>query len=99
MTPKGLVFEDFADKLGHDFALDGADVPAIPLSLVEAAALPNRQKLGARPPFSLVFLGKDPRVLPQRIYRLQHPALGELEIFLVPVGRNEHGVNYQATFN
>ena len=52
-----------------------------------------------RPPFSLVFLGKDPRVLPQRLYRLEHEELGTLTIFLVPVGKDAEGVLYQAVFN
>ena len=42
---------------------------------------------------------KDPRVLPQRIYRLEHNGLGELDIFLVPIGKDADGVSYQAMFN
>lgn len=99
MTHQNLVLEDFSDKLGEDFVIGSLNVPAIPLSLVEAVPLPNRLRPGVRPPFSLIFFGKDPRVLPQRIYRLEHPALGAVDIFLVPVGRNGQGVNYQATFN
>jgi len=38
-------------------------------------------------------------VLPQRLYRLEHNGLGELDIFLVPIGKDEQGVSYQATFN
>jgi Domain of unknown function (DUF6916) len=95
-----LVFEDFADKLGEVFAVSEQDVPAIPLTLTEAEALPARHAPpGVRPPFSLVFLGKDPRVLPQRLYRLEHSEMGVLTIFLVPIGKDAQGVRYQATFN
>jgi hypothetical protein len=99
MTSRTLVFEDFADKLGQVFAIDSPGVPGIPMSLIEAEPLTNRLRPGMRPPFSLVFLAKDPRVLPQSIYRMEHTELGVLEIFLVPIGKDAEGVSYQATFN
>jgi hypothetical protein len=100
MSDKQLVFEDFADKVGHIFAISDQNAPAIPLSLAEAELLQTRSpKPGIRPPFSLLFLAKDPRVLPQRLYRLKHDELGVLDIFLVPVGKDAQGVSYQAMFN
>ncbi len=99
MTDKALVLEDFADKVGEVFCLSEEGIPAIPLTLTEAEPLTNRLPPDVRPPFSLIFLGKDPRVLPQRVYRLEHAELGEVAIFLVPIGKNAEGVSYQATFN
>ena len=100
MGERPLVIEDFADKVGDLFAIGEDGWPAIPLTLVEAEPLPERMaKRGARPPFSLIFLGKDPRVLPQRLYRLEHDRMGALTIFLVPIGKDAEGVSYQATFN
>jgi len=100
ISGRPLVFEDFADKVGEVFAVGEADVPAIPLTLAEAQPLPPRYGLpNARPPFSLIFLGKDPRVLPQRLYRLEHGEMGAVTIFLVPIGKDAQGVSYQATFN
>lgn len=99
MTDRQLIFEDFADKVGHVFAVSEQDFPAIPLTLTEAEPLPNRLKPGVRAPFSLIFLAKDPRVLPQRLYRLEHDEMGELTIFLVPIGKDAEGVSYQALFN
>ena len=96
---RSLVFEDFADRRGEGFTISEQGVPAIPLTLTEAEPLPNRLKADMRPPFSLVFLGKDPRVLPQRLYCLEHDELGMLTIFLVPIGKDADGVSYQATFN
>jgi len=95
-----LVFEDFADKVGEVFVIGEQEFPAIPLTLTEAEPLPARTgPNGMRPPFSLIFLGKDPRVLPQRLYRLEHEEMGTLTIFLVPVGKDAEGVLYQAVFN
>jgi len=100
MGDKQLLFEDFADRLGHVFAVAEQNMPAIPLTLTEAKPLDSARGMpGVRPPFSLIFLAKDPRVLPQRLYRLQHDDLGELTIFLVPVGKDAEGIRYQALFN
>lgn len=95
-----LVFEDFADKVGEVFPISEEGVPAIPLILQQAEPLnPAMAPRGVRPPFSLTFLARDPRVLPQRIYRMEHQELGEVSIFLVPVAKDAEGVSYQATFN
>lgn len=100
MADRLLVFGDFADKVGDVFPISEEGVPAIPLILKEAEPLNPAVGLpGVRPPFSLIFLAKDPRVLPQRIYRMEHQELGEVSIFLVPVAKDAEGVSYQATFN
>jgi len=97
---RNLVFEDFADKVEQVFVVSDDGVPAIPLTLAEVERLPaKRIPPGARPPFSLVFLARDPRVLPQRTYRLDHNDIGAMEIFLVPIGKDAQGVSYQAIFN
>lgn len=95
-----LVYEDFADKVGQVFAITSDDAPAIALTLAEAELLHAGQGLrGGRPPYSLMFLSEDERVLPQRLYRLEQEALGEIALFLVPVGKDARGVHYQAVFN
>jgi hypothetical protein len=97
---KQLVFEDFADKVEQVFVISDGNAPTIPLTLTHAKPLSAREVgPGMRPPFSLTFLAKDPRVLPQRIYRIEHHGLGVLEIFLVPSGKDTKGVTYHATFN
>jgi len=100
MEERSLVFEDFKDRLGSEFVVSDGDVPAISLTLDEAELLPERYaRPGVRPPFSLVFLAPDPRLLPQRLYHLTHEGLGEITIFLVPIGKDGRGVSYQALFN
>jgi hypothetical protein len=37
-------------------------------------------------------------VLAQGTYRLSHPQLGELELFLVPLGPAAEGMQYEAAF-
>ncbi|HWU74171.1 MAG TPA: hypothetical protein VN137_11855 [Sphingomonas sp.] len=96
-----LVLEDFAPHVGTAFTLPGSEesVP-IDFTLTEATALSNRAYPGqVRTPFQLIFQVATQSVYPQGLYRLTHPAMGERDIFLVPVGRTDAGVDYCATFN
>ena len=100
MPDKQLVFEDFRDRVGSVFTPCEEGVPPIPLTLDSAELLPTSfARPGIRPPFSLMFTGAGDLILPQRIYQLTHPEMGELAIFLVPLGKGENGARYQATFN
>ena len=51
-----------------------------------------------RKPFSMVFVGPPRVVLPQAIYRFEHETIGAFEIFIVPIGRDESGMRYEAVF-
>jgi Domain of unknown function (DUF6916) len=84
----------FQPLLGDAFAVDAE--PALELRLAEATA--HDRPGAARAPFSLVFTGPPEPVLPQGIRRLEHPSLGAFELFLVPIGRDEGGVRYEAVF-
>lgn len=98
---KTLAFEDFEDRVGSVFVIDDdTGVPPLALTLAEATPLPARYGGdGFRPPFSLIFSGSLEYALSQRLYRLQNEALGEITIFLVPVGKDAQGYSYQALFN
>ncbi len=49
--------------------------------------------------FSLLFRGPSSEPLRQRSYKMKHHTLGVLEIFLVPVGKDDGGRYYEAVFN
>ena len=51
-----------------------------------------------RRPFSLIYRGPLTPILPQQIYPVEHPELGTLELFLVPVGPEGGGMQYEAVF-
>ena len=70
-------------------------IEATPSSAVSVSSPPNER----RAPFSLVFQGPNIPPLPQRIYRLEHPELGMLDVFLVPIGQGAGGMRYEAVFN
>jgi hypothetical protein len=49
--------------------------------------------------FSLRFRGDHAQVFPQQLYAMKHEEMGEFELFLVPVGRDDSGTIYEAVFN
>ena len=49
--------------------------------------------------FSLVFQAPAEAPAEQRMYEVEHHATGPYELFLVPVGRTEGGLLYEAVFN
>ena len=51
-----------------------------------------------RQPFSLMFRAMKEVNLPQRIYRMEHEAMGTLDIFIVPIGADDSGMLYEAVF-
>ncbi|NQT89285.1 hypothetical protein HQ560_21130 [bacterium] len=85
--------------MGRTFRLD-AEPEAIDMTLTEAAAVGAPPADGSmRQAFSLVFTGPPGCVLPQQTYQLIHQEMGELDIFLVPIGSDEEGTQYEAIFN
>jgi hypothetical protein len=86
----------FADRLGETFRVGGG-TDAVLLELTDASAGTGRQGAG-RMPFSLVFRGPLEPVLPQRIYRFEHHELGAFDLFIVPIGPDETGMQYEAVF-
>jgi len=49
--------------------------------------------------FSIYFHGPSDLFMAQGIHKLKHAELGELDIFLVPVGQDKDGFQYEAVFN
>jgi hypothetical protein len=100
MALADLVYESFEPHVGEDFVLPGADgVAPISFTLIEAKKLTSAARPEFRPPFQLIFRVASQDVYEQGVYRLTHPAMGELDIFVVPCAKGEAGVDYAATFN
>jgi hypothetical protein len=91
----------FLECVGSTFRLHREPEPPMELTLSEAKALgtPGSTYQSRREPFSLLFHGPKSFYVPQKIYPLEHEAIGTLEIFLVPVGPDERGMRYEAIFN
>ena len=94
-----LTFESFAPHLNTAFALQLGE-STVDLMLTEAVKQPLRPFPGmVREPFSLYFRSASQEVLPQGTYAFVHDGMGELEIFIAPIGREPEGIVYEAVFN
>lgn len=97
--PEVLTAERFASHL-HETFLIRLDASMVETVLTRVDRLPVRPGAPtARAPFALVFRGPREPALPQRIHRREHPILGALDVFLVPVGPDGIGPCYEAVFN
>ena len=93
--------ETFAPHVGTDFVLDHPEHEES-FTLVQADPLISRTYPPEhRSPFSLLFHGRSAEIqFNQQILPLKHDALGALNLFFVPIARNEDGtIRYQALFN
>ena len=89
--------ETFEPMRGGVFELTLGENQTLPLELTAVLGT-GLQGLAKREQFSLHFRGPATPALEQRIYRLAHPALGALDIFLVPIKREPAGMIYEAVF-
>jgi hypothetical protein len=92
-----LTKEWWSEYLGGSFELSDDGRGTIIMMLAEITGL-GHGALGRRDPYSLVFRGPASPVLPQRIYRFRHERMGDLELFLVPIGPDGEGMRYEAIF-
>ena len=94
-----LQSSDFSPYVGKDFTIRFSETLAAEAKLLEVIDLtahPNQQ----RKPFSLLFETRQKNQhYPQAIYTVEHPDLGALAIFLVPVGFGSEGSQYEAVFS
>lgn len=97
-----MTYADFAGREGDRFDVTGDDGKVVPMELLEATEGTEPGGHGPegqeRLQFSVVFGGPSDPVLPQRTRALSHPELGELELFLVPIGPGTDGMRYEAAF-
>ena len=91
-----LKLEDFYDKIGDKFKLRLESGDPTEIELIEAVGTGGNPL--ERPPFSIVFRIPEGVIHGQRIYRLEHAELGELDLFLVPLGPGETGMRWEAVF-
>jgi hypothetical protein len=92
--------ENFRQHLGTKFAVRVEAPRPLELELDEVKGY----RAGEREPagmerFSLFFYGPGDLMLPQGTFTLEHPAMGEQLLFIVPVGRDERGFRYEVVFN
>lgn len=84
--------DDFGPHVGTAFTtVDGTDL--------HLASVTQHGPGAQREQFSLIFTAGANALLPQGIQGLSHPTLGDLDLFLVPIGPDADGQHrYEAAF-
>ena len=89
----------FTQYVNSIFRLHGSRTVEVMLEKVEDTLPATVSRTGGRESFVLYFRGGDVK-LPQDTYTVEHPALGNFQLFLVPGGADENGAqSYVATIN
>jgi hypothetical protein len=100
--PGWITFDQFSGRVGQTFDVADGSGTAIEAELVEAVETAQPGGTGPdgrrRLQFSLVFRGPTEPALAQATHALDHPDLGHLDVFLVPIGPDAQGMRYQAVF-
>ena len=94
--PASLRLAMFPEHVGSEFEVLDDPSRIFRLILVEVVEHARTERNEA---FSLMFHGPSDPFLGQGIHKLKHATLEELEIFLVPVGQDKDGFQYEAVFN
>lgn len=93
-----LSHASFAPHVDETFELQAGEM-TLELTLAETSVLGGDRQEGQREQFSLLFRGrKEGPLLQQGTFQLRHQKLGELALFLVPLGPDADGMRYEAVF-
>ena len=84
----------YVPLVGTTFRVHRPEARALRVKLIEARKLRSRGES-----FSLLFRGKPQAGFGSGIFRLQHPALGDFELFIGPVDRGVKGLHLEAVIN
>ncbi|MGH9967463.1 MAG: DUF6916 family protein [Pyrinomonadaceae bacterium] len=97
-----LTESEFSQHVNTKFRVH-IDAPhPVELELVEVKGYANKGEPGEQrgmERFSLFFQGPADVFVPQATYPLTHKKMGSIELFLVPISRDERGFRYEAVFN
>jgi hypothetical protein len=94
--PKNLKQATFAKQVNTEFQVHDSAAKSFKLKLAQVVKI---SKTAQQEAFSLLFQGPATHYIAQGIHKLNHAQLGEIDIFLVPVGKNQDGFEYEAIFN
>jgi Domain of unknown function (DUF6916) len=94
VTLETLTIDSLRPRLNESFRLLASNV-SLDLRLIEVQDLGDSVNRRA---FSLIFSAPERPIMAQAIYRLDNPATGPLDVFLVPLGPENGVFRYQAVF-
>lgn len=88
--------DEFAPHLNSTFKIRISESETVDSRLHEVTELllsPRQER------FAVVFRTSNDFFLDQGLRTFEHDVMGQFELFLVPVGRDEDGTYYEAVFN
>lgn len=88
--------EEFSLHSEVVFHAEAGEGEGFDLSLLEVDEVISNE---VQESFSLLFRAPGDAPPVQGIYRLEHAGLGKMDLFLVPVKKDESGLYYEAVFN
>ncbi len=88
--------DTFIDYLKDEFQVQDRQPDEFSIRLV---GISDRSVSPRQECFTLLFRGPAAYFLPQGIHTLKHNQLGEFDLFLVPIAKDQQGYQYEAVFN
>src|SRR5215217_7725011 len=91
-----LTHEEFAKNANTKFQVQGDENTQVELELTAISEIklhPQQEE------FAIVFRGPSELFLDQGVRNFTHDQMGQFELFIVPIKRDEQGVYYEAIFN
>jgi hypothetical protein len=97
-----LTSGDFSPHLNEIFHIAAEGIEPFEAVLISVDELGSRPTVDTeterRRPFSIVMRGPKHVEHPQGIYRIEHEQMGSFDIFLVPIGPDAEGMQFEAVF-
>ena len=94
---ENITHQTFEALLGESVELKSEDAGF--RATVKSVRLLQQNPGHGRQPFSVELETPDAENRGQRMYQLSHPDLGDLSLFMVPMGPGEQGMVYEIVFN
>ena len=91
-----LLHEEFGRQLNQNFLVKVEGADPVNLQLVEVSEFTLTPRQGM---FAIVFKGPSSPFLVQRTYRLENSSMGQMDLFIVAIRKDEEAVYYEAVFN
>uniref|UniRef100_Q02CQ5 DUF6916 domain-containing protein n=1 Tax=Solibacter usitatus (strain Ellin6076) TaxID=234267 RepID=Q02CQ5_SOLUE len=88
--------KSFSQQLHTIFQVLVPDIGAVPLELIEVTEYTDQPKLEQ---FCLTFRGPRNPWFQQKTLPVEHEALGQMDLFIAPLGPDDQGMRYQVIFN
>jgi hypothetical protein len=91
-----LQHENFAPRLDTKFRVKIDETNAVDLVLTEVSELKTSPR---QEQFAIVFRGPLEMFLGQGLRQFEHDEMGQFNLFLVPINKDDNGFYYEAVFN